>query len=161
MAIITVGYNSTQATTANLTSKNFLPAATGGGQLAVFQGYYKNLEGSALAAGTVICMIKNLPPCTILGSSIVKTTALGTGRTLDIGLQEHIKYDGTTFTGDDDILATVIDVSAATDTTLRADATIPATGYAVTGQTDVLFSIKSGTIPTNAEFFLQLEVVIG
>lgn len=68
----------------------------------------------AATANDVIRVATDLPRCVILPQSyIFRSGATITSLTLDIGYQDFVKTDGTTASGDIDIIADGVDIAAA------------------------------------------------
>lgn len=123
---------------------------------------YTNSTGAALAANSIVEFIQ-MNHCLILPSSRVANTAMGAGRTLDLGLQEYTGLDGATVASDIDALADGLDVSAALPegAALRDNAnslTLPG-GLEVNGQAAVLGQILGGTLPNGESITLILEFI--
>lgn len=153
MALLTVTAKSTQATRTTRTSvgEKLLNRYNAGGHIQAYQFYYKNETGSTLAANSII-QLCTIGPCHVLPTSVITTSALGTGRTLDVGTQEYVDTAGTTVASEIDAFLDGLDVSSAVSLKPFGEDTASNTygdGVTVDGQVDILAKIIGGTFPTN------------
>lgn len=111
--------------------------------------YYKNETGGTLPANTVIDFGPILRTGYYLPIVLLKTTAQGTGRTMDFGFQEHLNRDsGATVDAEIDAILDGVDTSAALNATVNpmVDGLLLVTGDAVR----LLGKVLGGTLPNNA-----------
>ena len=120
---------------------------------------YTNNTGAALPAGTVIEM-GVVSHTLILPSSLVQHDALGAARTMDVGIQEYTKDDGSVEAADADALISALDVSAAGNTAMKDDTAslTNRNGLLIEGQTSILVTINGDTLQDGDGFTLHLDL---
>lgn len=153
MALFTITAKSTQATRTTKTGlgEKLLDRYEEGGGLIATRFYYKNETGGTIAADSIIQLCR-VGPCLILPTSFICTTAFGSSRTLDVGLQEYTDIRGNTVAGDIDCLLDGLDVASAVAHKLFGTDTASETygqGKEILGQTDVVAKVIGGTMPNN------------
>lgn len=163
MAKVTIADNSDQADIYKNTGLgNFLVGQKDrGGQPKSHIFEYTNTTGGTLADGSYIELCK-VGPGKILPTSHVSTSAMGTSRVLNIGLQEYTDRDGATVAADANKLLAAYDVSSATYLKQFGTDTASETagaGLAVNGQVAVLAQVTGGTIPANATIKGVIQII--
>lgn len=153
MADLTIADKSTQATTTTNTGlgNRHLGLYDRGGNIKAVRYSYINDSGAALNDGDIV-QLCSIGPCLVLPTSVITTSAMGTGRTLDVGFQEYTETDGDTVSSDIDAFLDGLDVSSAVlDKRFGSDTAslTKGDGHVLTGRTDVLAKIIGGTLPTN------------
>lgn len=123
----------------------------------VFQ--FTNDTGANIAANSIIefGVINN---CLILNSSGLINSALGSGVTFDLGIQEYYGAGGTVVTGDIDALVDGAAMENATKTTFAAltSGANPG-GYRVTGQTQLMGKILGAVMPDAGVITVILDFI--
>lgn len=156
MTLLSVTAKSTQVTSLDSDPRVPLKTTESRGRVRYYYAYYKNTTAAALADGSHIALCLVDAPARILPISRVYVTAMGAGRTMDIGNQEYVGANGVVVNDDVDALRDGVDVSAATSFQLDQ----VQTGLEVSGPTTILAKIIGGTFPINGEIFAHLLVVM-
>jgi hypothetical protein len=162
MTALTVVDKSTQFDTleSNLGNKH-LGKYDRGGVVQAVRFTYTNDSGDALADGDIVKLAK-VANCLILPNSFLFSSAMGTGRTLDVGVQEYVDYNGTTVASNIDALLDGLDVSAAVEMKIFGEDTASLTrpaGLEIKGQADILAKIIGGTLPANGTLKGMLFII--
>lgn len=153
MAALTISDKSVQADIRENTGlgNHLLGLYDRGGSVKATRFTYVNDSGAALDDGDIV-QLCTVGPCLILPTSVVTTSAFGTGRTLDMGTQEYKDRNGTTVVSDIDAILDGLDVSSANVNKVVGTDTASLTkgdGLLVTGQTDILAKVIGGTLPVS------------
>lgn len=131
-----------------------------GGKLQVFHMNYTS-PGGGIADGSVVSL-GYLPNCKVIPHlTSLQSTDFGGATTIDIGLNEYKKNDGTVVAADADEFFNDLDVSGqAVNTTLAVDgvATAQDQGFDVEGFAEVIMTLAGGTMQAAARIDIWFVV---
>jgi len=128
--------------------------------------YFNHKQAAAGDANSLVNLVK-LPAGKyriLLDQSVICTSDLGTGNTLDVGHTGYTNFDGTAVTADEDAFISAADVATAAAATYFSESRSAASDdmtFFVDSTTEVIIQAKSETagIPKDATFNGYITIV--